>query len=253
MTSNFVGGRNAVRECLRNKRLGFEVVKVADSASGTVIDDIISAASDRNVPVRTVSAEELDEQSSPGNHQGVLAVLSDIHPHTLDDLLSRMSESSYTHKRIFVLDQIQDPVNLGKIARSALYFGYVGIVKTKDQTAPLNSTVIETSAGAAARLPIAQVTNLRRALERLREERFWMTGLSLEADSPVDSVPTDRNLAVLLGHEGTGLRRLTREECDYLVNIPGRGDFDSLNVATAGSIAAYALDSDPSGEAENGS
>lgn len=252
MTSNLVGGRNAVRECLRNKRLGFEVVKVAESASGGVIDEIISAASERNVPVRTVTTEELDDQASPG-HQGVLAVLSDIHPHTLDDLLGRMSGSSYTHKRIFVLDQVQDPVNLGKIARSALYFGYEGIVKTKDQTAPLNSTVIETSAGAAARLPIAQVTNLRRALDRLREERFWMAGLSLEADSSVDSVPTDRNLAVLLGHEGTGLRRLTREECDYLVNIPGRGDFDSLNVATAGSIAAYALDSDPSEEAENGS
>lgn len=253
MTSNRVGGRNAVRECLRNKRLGFEVVMVAESASGGVIEDILSAASERNVPVRTVTTEELDEQASPGNHQGVLAVLSDIHPHTLDDLLSRVSESSFDRKRIFVLDQVQDPVNLGKIARAALFFGYEGIVKTKNRTAPLNSTVIETSAGAAARLPIAQVTNLRRALDRLREKRFWMAGLSLDADSPVESVPADRNLAVLLGHEGTGLRRLTREECDYLVTIPGRGDFDSLNVATAGSIAAYALDSDEAGEDENGS
>lgn len=242
--SNVVTGRNPVRECLRNKRLGFDVIKVAESASGGVIDDIIARASERNVAVRTVTRSELDEESSPGNHQGVLAVLSDIHPHTLEDLLTDVSASESEQKRIVVLDQVQDPVNFGKIARAALFFGYEGMIKTKDQTAPLNSTVIETSAGAAARLPIAQVTNLQRALDDLREERFWMVGLSLDADEPVDTVPRDRNLALLLGHEGTGLRRLTREKCDYLVNIPGRGTFDSLNVAQAGSIASYALDPD---------
>jgi 23S rRNA (guanosine2251-2'-O)-methyltransferase len=239
--SNVVAGRNPVLECLKNERIGFDVVKVAESASGDILKEITSRASERDVPVRTVPGSELDEESSSGNHQGVLTVISDVHPHNFDDLLNRVSRSDAVNQRIMVLDQVQDPVNFGKMARSALFFGYQGIVKTKDRTAPLNRTVIETSAGAAARLPVAQVTNLRRSLEDLREERFWMVGLSLEAERPVEDVPTDRNLAVLLGHEGTGLRRLTREECDYLVNIPGRSTFDSLNVAQAASVAAYAL------------
>ncbi|MFB6345536.1 MAG: 23S rRNA (guanosine(2251)-2'-O)-methyltransferase RlmB [bacterium] len=239
--SSIVGGRNAVIEILKNDRAAIEKLLLAESSSGDRIEQARLVASDREIPIEGTTVDHLSEQTG-GNHQGVAVVLEQIHPHTLEDLLR---ETSADVSRLFVLDQVQDPVNLGKIARTALYFGFDGIVKTKDRTAPLSRTVLETSVGAAARLPIAQVTNLQRAMQQLRDDRYWIVGTSLEADKPIGTVDTDRNLALVLGNEESGLRRLTREECDYLVEIPGRGDFDSLNVATAGSIAAYALNPQP--------
>lgn len=245
MTNTFVGGRNAVLECLRNERLAAKVLRVADNASGASLEAVVDEASNRNVPVEVVAASELDEHAPDSNHQGALLEIETVHPYTLEDLLEDAPETEGEHRRLLVVDQVQDPVNLGKLARSALFFGYDGLVKTSDRTAPLNSTVVETSAGAAARLPVAQVKNLRRALETLKDERFWLIGTVPDADTDLEDVPTDRDLAVMVGHEGSGLRRLTREEADYLVTIPGSGDFESLNVATAGAIAAYALEPDP--------
>lgn len=237
MTS-VIGGRNAVVEILKNDRAAVEKVLLMKTASGEPIERAKEAARSRSIPIETTDPEVLDDRTGGSTHQGIAVVIQQLHPHTLDDLLrSASSENS----RLLVLDQIQDPVNLGKLARTALFFGYDGIVKTKDRTAPLSQTVIETSVGAAARIPVAQVTNLRRALEKIRDERYWLVGLSLDAEKPVGSVDPDRKLAVVLGNEDHGLRRLTAEECDYLVSIPGQGDFDSLNVATAGAIAAYAL------------
>lgn len=248
MSNNFVGGRNAVLECLRNKRLAAKIFRVAENASGASIKAVVDEASNRNVPVEVVSAAELDDLAPNSNHQGALLEVEEVHPYTLEDLLEDAPSAKGEHRRLLVVDQVQDPVNLGKLARSALFFGYDGIVKTSDRTAPLNSTVVETSAGAAARIPVAQVTNLRRALETLKDERFWLVGTVPGAETSLEDVPTDRDLALMVGHEGSGLRRLTREEADYLVTIPGSGDFESLNVATAGSIAAYALEPDPEAE-----
>lgn len=239
MSPEYIGGRNAVLESLKNKRLAAESLMVSESASGTRIDQIISEASDRAIPVRNVPNEQLDSESGSASHQGVLLEVSELHPHELDDLLALSEEKQ--NRRLFVLDQVQDPVNLGKIARIALYFGFDGLVKTRDRTAPLSSTVIETSAGAAARLPIAQVKNLRRAMDVLKDNRFWLVGTVPDSEQTVEDVPVDRDLAVILGHEGSGIRRLIREESDYLVRIPGDGALDSLNVATAGAVSAYAL------------
>lgn len=247
MTNTFVGGRNPALECLRNKRLAAKVLRVADNASGASLEAVVEEASNRNVPVEVVPSSELDERAPDSNHQGVLLEVDEVHPYTLEDLLEETPSSGEGPRRLLVVDQVQDPVNLGKLARSALFFGYDGLVKTSDRTAPLNSTVVETSAGAAARIPVAQVKNLRRALETLKDDRFWLVGTVPDTETPVEDVPTDRDLAVMVGHEGSGLRRLTREEADYLVSIPGSGSFESLNVATAGAIAAYALQPGPPG------
>lgn len=236
--TNVIGGRNAAIEILKNDRAAIEKVLLMKTASGEPIEAAKGAARDRSIPIETTDPEVLDERTGGGNHQGIAVVIEQLHPHTLGDLLRSADRDN---SRLFVLDQVQDPVNLAKIARTALYFGFDGIVKTKDRTAPLSRTVIETSVGAAARLPIAQVTNLRRALDQLRDERYWLAGTSLDAEDSIDSVDVDRKLAIVLGNEESGLRRLTAEECDYLVKIPGPGDFDSLNVATAGAIAAHAL------------
>lgn len=248
MTST-VGGRNAVVEVLKNDRAAIEKLLVMESASGDRLERAKERAEDRGIPMEYVDVEVLDDRTGDGSHQGIALEIEQIHPHTLDDLL-RSVESE--NSRLFVLDQVQDPVNLGKLARTALYFGFDGIVKTRNRTAPLSNTVLETSVGAAARIPIAQVTNLSRAIEKLRDERYWMVGTTLDAEDSIETVDVERNLAVVLGNEESGLRRLTADECDYLVTIPGRGDFDSLNVATAGSIAAYALNPEQTEEEDEG-
>lgn len=239
MSKEYVGGRNAVLECLANKRLAVDKLLVAKTASGSKIDQAKIEADNRTIPIGTVQESKLTSLTGNRNHQGLVVEVSGLHPYSLEDLLERTADNN--HRRLFVLDRIQDPVNLGKLARSALYFSYEGLVKTTDRTAPLSGAVIESSAGAAARLPIAQVTNLQQALETLKNDRFWLVGTVLEATRCVGDVPTDRDLAVVLGHEGCGLRRLTRDQCDYLVKIPGGKEFESLNVATAGAVSAYAL------------
>jgi len=239
VTTDYISGRNAVLEALKNKRLSAERLILADTASGQRIDEAQAEATNREISIRISNTTDLDDLVGSDNHQGIALEITEIHPYTLEDLLARGSATN--HHRLFLLDQVQDPVNFGKIARAASFFGFQGLVKTRDRSAPLSSTVIESSAGAAARIPVAQVKNLRRTMEKLREERYWLVGLVPDGDRPVEEVPTDRNLAILLGNEGSGLRRLTREECDYLVTIPGSGSYDSLNVATAGAVAAYAL------------
>jgi 23S rRNA (guanosine2251-2'-O)-methyltransferase len=239
MSSDLIRGRNAVLEAVKNKRLALKRMMVAESASGSRIDEAKTVASERSIPITSTTTDELSELPVNNAHQGIAIAVKELHPHTLDDLLRLIDSDGNT--RIFVLDRIQDPVNLGKLARAAMFFGFDGIIKTKDRSAPLSSTVIETSAGAAARLPIAQVKNLSRAFERLKDERYWLVGMVNDADTSIDEVPVDRDLAIVIGHEGSGLRRLTRDECDYLVTVPGAGDFDSLNAATAGAVSAYAL------------
>jgi 23S rRNA (guanosine2251-2'-O)-methyltransferase len=246
MNSDLISGRNAVLEAVKNKRLAVGKMMVAGSASGPRIDEAKTVASERSIPIASTTTDELDDLTGNDSHQGIALAIEELHPHTLDDLMTRIDPGG--DSRLFVLDQIQDPVNVGKLARAAMFFGFDGMIKTKDRSAPLSSTVIQSSAGAAARLPIAQVKNLSRTFERLKDERYWLVGMVNDAETSIEEVPVDRNLAVVIGHEGSGLRRLTRDESDYLVTVPGSGDFDSLNAATAGAISAYALEPQRSNE-----
>lgn len=227
-----------MEELIRNRPEAVEQLFVLRNRAEGDLADLVEVAHERELPVEYVERERLDQFYGGGEHRGIVAQCSDLSVHPLDDLIE---QSRSGEGRLLVLDQIQDPVNLGTLARSALFLGVDGIIKMTDRSAPLSETVIETSVGAATRIPFAEVTNLRRTLDRLKDERFWIVGADAAGEQVPADVPRDRNLALVLGHEGTGLRRLTREHCDYLVRLEGSGRLDSLNVGVAGSILMYAL------------
>ncbi len=131
------------------------------------------------------------------------------------------------------LDQIQDPQNLGALFRLAGFFGVRGIVLTKDRSASVNATVCDVAAGGAEHVPFAVVANLSQALEKAQQNQIWVLGTCERAESTIHTIQRDRNWMLVLGNEGTGLRRLTRERCDQLVSMPPLGSVSSLNVATA--------------------
>jgi 23S rRNA (guanosine2251-2'-O)-methyltransferase len=182
------------------------------------------------------SGPELEQLARGLKHQGVLAITGDYPYAELDEAL----EKSAPRPLLVALDQISDPHNFGAIVRSCVAFGADAVLTLKDRAAPVTPVVVRASAGATERARIARVTNLVRTLEQLRKRGMQVLGLAADAPSSLDSMPYERAGRVLvIGSEGDGLRRLTREHCDALVKIDMPGGFESLNASVAASIALY--------------
>lgn len=250
--SELITGRNVVLESLRSDWIRLTRVFVSPSASGSRVDAIGTLAHERDVPLESSLPRDVRDRLKSldgGASQGVAAELETWRTTSLEELLEVPDgDGPY---RLLVMDQVQDPVNAGKLFRASAFFGVDGVVLSDDRTVPLSATVLRTSAGGAARVPVARVTNLRRALETLKDDRFWLVGTVPDGGDSPDAIHRDRHLALVLGSEGSGMRRLTEETCDYRVSLEGRGDFDSLNVAAAGTVLTYVLrPPDPEPEAD---
>jgi len=205
-------------------------------AGGGHTAELAALARNRNVAIQERTAEELDAMAEGVRHQGVIAIAGEYSYCQLEDLL----ESSGPSTVILALDQIQDPHNFGAIVRSAVALGAVGIITLKDRAAPVTPVVVRASAGATERARIARVTNLARTLGELREREIQVVGLAAEGSHAIDALPPAPNgRALVVGSEGDGLRRLVRENCDYLARIPMSGALASLNASVAAAIALY--------------
>ena len=239
--ADLICGRNTALEALRARPRQIRKLFLSENVEpDEKIKNIRSLAQAAGIELQDLSSAELSELVGTENHQGIAARTEPLLLASLTELLQIIGKPPGA-RRLVVLDRVQDPVNLGKIIRSACYFGIDGLIKTEHESAPLTATAVHTSAGAAFHLPMLEVSNLQNLFAQLKEERFWIVGTAPEAEQVLDAVPLDRDLVYVLGHEGEGLRRLTRELTDYLVCIPSSGDFDSLNVATAAAVVAYAL------------
>lgn len=194
-----------------------------------LVEKIIKKLEEKNIPI--VYEEKSYFDKIDANHQGVEITLKDFVYKDLEDLKDK--------KRIMILDQIEDPHNLGAIIRSGEAFGFDGIVIGKRRSAKVNSTVYKTSAGAINNIDIAMVVNINRAIEDLKKENFWVYGLAGEADSLLSQTDLKGKVALVVGNEGKGLSRLVRKNCDGLVKIPMLGDINSLNASVASAIAMY--------------
>ena len=230
-------GRNAVYECLRAKRREVFKLLVAEGAQekGVLAHSLQLAASyGKRTPIQRVPRVQLDRVSE--GHQGVVAEVSGYPYAALDDVLSQLTRPPL----FLVLDCVQDPQNLGTLLRTAEAVGVEGVVIAKDRAAEITPTVVNASSGATEHLQIAQVTNIARTLQRLKESDVWVIGLE-DAPGAQDYATVDLRgpLAIVVGSEGQGIRRLVRETCDILVRLPMRGAVSSLNAAVAGSIVLY--------------
>lgn len=231
-----IAGPRAVMEALNSSRAGaIHVVYVDSSERLRHIEDL---ASQQRIIVEERSAEQLDLLSGGIRHQGVLALSGDFPYTDLRSIVARGLGSPF----LLVLDEITDPNNFGAIVRSAVAFGVHGVVIPKHRTAVVNATVVRTSAGATEHAHIAQVTNVAQTLHQLRELGLLVVGLAGEGPTPlrdIDEAPA--GIAVVVGSEGRGLRRLVRERCDVLAHIEMAGPLASVNASVAAGIALYEL------------
>jgi len=234
-----IAGPNAVTEALTSPGAdsSISVVYLAQGLAGATFKRIDKLCSKMNVRSDVVPRESMDTLSGGLNHQGVMAITGSYTYLDLDGLLKSISD--IVDPVIVVLDQIQDPGNLGAIVRSTHALGGAGLILTRDRSAAMTPAAVRASAGACELTGIARVTNLARCLERLRNHGFRVLGAAGKTGTDIDLIDWSGPVAIVLGNEGRGLRRLTQENCDELFGIPLHSGFDSLNVSSAAAISLF--------------
>lgn len=233
MEETIIIGRNPVREALRS---GQPIDTVYVSQSGG-LGEIRKLAAEAGAVVKTVTEQKLDQLSGGGVHQGVAALGACAKYAELDDLLA-VSRDKGTKPFLILCDGIEDPHNLGAIIRTAETAGADGVIIPKRRSAVLNATVHKTSAGAASWLPVARVPNLAAAIDRLKEAGVWIYGTDMDGTLYTET-SFDGGVALVIGSEGSGISRLVREKCDFLVKLPMKGKITSLNASVAAGIFMY--------------
>ena len=228
-------GVNPVIEALRGERRTVQRIAIATGARISRFDELMQAARSAGVPVARQPSAALDRTAGTRNHQGVVAVVGAAKYAELDDVIARMAE----RKLVVLLDGVEDPHNLGAILRSVHAAGASGVVRQSRHAAPLDGAAAKASAGAVHHVRVADVVNIARALEDLKEQGVWTVGLDADADLQYDEVDLTLPTAIVVGAEGSGLRRLVRERCDRLASIPMRGQLGSLNVSVAAAILLF--------------
>lgn len=227
-------GINPVLEALRAMRvISLRVSPRADDRLTT----LVRLAEEQDVPVRRVSTDELDRLAGGARHrhQGVIAEMEEAERFSVEDLVTSANGPAL----IVVMDGIEDPNNVGAILRTVDAAGAHGVVRQSRHAARLDGAAAKASAGAVSHVKIAEVVNIARAIEDLKQANVWTIGLVGDAPKPYDEIDWTLPSAVVVGAEGTGLRRLVRERCDWLASIPMAGHVGSLNVSVATGIALF--------------
>jgi 23S rRNA (guanosine2251-2'-O)-methyltransferase len=208
---------------------------VATGAHGEIITEIVDEARAKKINLQSVDRRRLDDMAF--NHQGVVAEAAPYVYATIEDVIEAAKASPAP--LLLMLDVLQDPQNLGSLLRTAAAAGAQGVVIPEHRAVGVTPAVVKASAGAIERLKIAQVTNLSRAIDALKEVGIWAVGLDASAVTRYDQADLNRPLALVVGGEGKGLRPLVRQHCDMVVSLPMPGAIESLNAAVAGSIVLY--------------
>jgi len=236
--SDYLYGLHAVQAALERAPDSVTELWVDNKRHDQRMAQILALAEQAGITVHTVGKRELEAMAAAGRHQGVVArsaAPQRFQEADLDALLDRLD----THPFLLVLDGVTDPHNLGACLRSADAAGVQAIIAPKDRAATLTPTAIKVASGAAQTVPFVQVTNLSRTLRDLKERGIWLVGLDGHADQTLYATDLNGPLALVMGAEGQGLRRLTKEHCDFLVNIPMAGTVESLNVSVATGICLF--------------
>jgi 23S rRNA (guanosine2251-2'-O)-methyltransferase len=235
--SRYIYGRHPVGEALRARPREVQRLFVA-SGRGERLSDILRVAERHGITVAAVSKHALEELVGDVPHQGIVAAVVAFTYVDIDDVVQEVLQKGEA-PLIVALDQVQDPHNLGSLVRSAFALGAHGLLMPKDNSCEVTPTVVKSSAGATAHLPIARVTNLRRALEELKRAGLWVVGAAAGQGRAPWEVDFTSPTVLVIGSEGWGLRRLIGESCDLLVQIPMPGPLGSLNASVAGGVLLY--------------
>jgi 23S rRNA (guanosine2251-2'-O)-methyltransferase len=234
--TRLIHGFHAITAKLRHAPEDVKEIYVAEGRQDGRVRDLLKAAQTAGVRVLPVDAARLDGMAAGQRHQGVVAKVAATQKFlTVDDVMDNLTEPAL----LLVLDGVTDPHNLGACLRVADAAGAHAVLAPKDRACGLNATAIKVASGAADTVPYIMVTNLARSLRELQERGVWVVGAAGEADKDIYAVDLKGPLALVLGAEGAGLRRLTRETCDDLARIPMHGSVESLNVSVASGICLF--------------
>ena len=231
-----VEGRNAVLEAFRSGRV-IDKLFVQEHCEDGPVRTILREAKKHDTMVRFVKKERLDQMSDTGKHQGVIAMTAAYDYAEVSDILEKAREKGEP-PFIILLDNIEDPHNLGAIIRTANLCGAHGVIIPKRRAVGLTATVVKASAGAIHYTPVAKVTNIAKTIEELKEKGLWFACADMGGEVMYRANLTGP-IGLVIGNEGSGVSRLVKEKCDYVVSIPMKGDIDSLNASVAAGVLAY--------------
>ena len=235
---NKIEGRNAVLEALRAGK-PIDKLYVLDGCPDGPVRTIIREAKKGYTINNYVKKERLDQLSETGHHQGVIAMAASYEYATVEDILEKAREKGEA-PFIFVLDNIEDPHNLGAMIRTANLAGAHGVIIPKRRAVGLTPTVARTSAGAINYTPVAKVTNLKQTMEQLKKEGMWFVCADMDG-TPYYQMDLKGPMGLVIGNEGEGVSRLIKETCDFVASIPMKGDIDSLNASVAAGVLAFEI------------
>ena len=233
-----IEGRNAVTEAFRSGK-PIDKLYVLDGCQDGPVLTIKREAKKQDVLIKYVAKDRLDQMSQTGRHQGVIAIAAAYEYAQVEDILEaarRQGEAPF----LFLLDNIEDPHNLGAIIRTANLAGAHGVIIPKNRAVGLTATVARTSAGALNYTPVAKVTNLAKTIEDLKKEGLWFVCADMSGTS-MYKLDLRGPIGLVIGNEGEGVSRLVREKCDMIASIPMKGNIDSLNVSVATGVLAYEI------------
>ena len=233
-----IEGRNAVMEAFRSGKT-VDKLYILDGCQDGPVMSIKREAKKHDTMVKYVAKERLDQMSQTGKHQGVIAVIAAYEYAEVEDILQKAREKREA-PFVFLLDNIEDPHNLGAIIRTANLAGAHGVIIPKNRAVGLTATVARTSAGALNYTPVAKVTNLSKTIEELKKEGMWFVCADMGGTS-MYQLDLKGSIGLVIGNEGDGVSRLVREKCDFIASIPMKGDIDSLNASVAAGVLAYEI------------
>jgi len=230
-------GRKPVLEALRSRQ-PLEKVVIAFGTHGKAIDDIRRQARQNGVPVTEVDREKFRQIAGESSAQGVAAIGAIKTYVEVEDLLE-IARQREEKPFLLILDEIEDPHNLGALIRTAECAGVHGVIIPRHHSASINETVAKTSAGASLHLPAARVANIVQTMEFLKENGVWFVGTDSAGEKLYSEMDYSGPIAIVVGNEGKGIRKLVKEKCDFLVRIPLRGKVESLNASVAGALVLF--------------
>ncbi|WP_270380902.1 23S rRNA (guanosine(2251)-2'-O)-methyltransferase RlmB [Mitsuokella multacida] len=230
-------GRNAVTEALKSGR-GINKLWIASGDREGSVAEIAALAKERGIVVQYVERAKIEALAGGHRHQGVLAYVAPVPYAELEDIL-KAAEAKGEAPFLVLLDELEDPHNLGALLRTADATGVHGILIPKRRSVSLNATVAKTSAGAVEYVPVARIGNIAQTLKKLKEKGFWVAGADMDGEKAYYEADLTGPLVLVVGSEGKGMSRLTKEACDFIVRMPMVGRINSLNASVAGSILMY--------------
>ena len=231
-----IEGKNPVRELLKTDET-IEKIMIANGTNDPEIRMFQKIAREKNIKVEFVDKKVLDKLSETGHHQGVIAVYTDFKYSDLDEIIYQ-TRSENKDILFVILDEVLDPHNLGSVIRVAECAGATGVIIPNRRSATVNETVVRTSAGATAYVPVIKVSNLNQTIEKLKKENIWVYAADMDGER-MNKTNLKGDIALVIGGEGTGVRDLTKKLCDGVLSIPMFGKVNSLNASVSAGIVLY--------------